>query len=343
MTDQQTTDDLNTALSSMVLLKLTLNQWQGNKVDKKLTKDYAASMGAETTSFAVTKKLMSSTSEYSELTKAFSKCRTFIRDNTAFLEGYGHSVGPARCMTLLGEFVPLRQDALAKKAAFLAVYPQAVSKELAKQGAAADPNQYPSVSEIAGLFDVKLDVLPMPMVADFSRLSIPTEAAEFLGGMMERRQKKAMDDALGAVKLRVVKQLDAIIHVLSRKIEGEPTRITESLIGTAETLVSLVREVNLTADPEIDKIADELAAVTVCTPAQLRNNMTVAQQTVDKAKALRGKMLDAAPSDNRTPDPVPASIPPADDDDDDVSDFVTKATGDHAAQSDDDVDWSAFD
>lgn len=294
MDDTLNPSDLNDVLkSNYVLLTVQMRRWSANRPDAQLAAELAAKHGGTADMFKAGKKLMASVPEYKALDKALNAIRTYSYGVTLPWSNASNGAalrGPRLCpatrvleviqhLKALQDEVPIRLDELK------AVYPQRVAEALAKQGTAADPSQYPDVSELDELFGVTVDIEPVPTMGDFSRMNIPAAAAAGLGQRMAKRQAAVVENAMADLKARTVEAVGNMATVLGKFADGEKTKLYESLVGNVQTMADMLRHSNLTGDPavaELSKRMDELVAHDIKT---LRANPGVARDVAEKAKA----------------------------------------------------------
>ena len=161
-----------------------------------------------------------------------------------------------------------------------------MSQALHNQGGLADPTQYPDVSELDDMFQVRLDIEPVPTVGDFSRMSLPAEVATALGKRMAGRQSKVIENAMADLTNRIVSAVSNMAAQLHKHAKGEKTRLYGSLVDNVRGLLDLLKTSNLTNDPDLDELATMMDSIVTHDIKVLKDNPGTAKAVADKAAAI---------------------------------------------------------
>ncbi len=292
MTDNH---DINDALKgNYLLVTLSISRWNASKPDKDLAIEAAAAHGATPEAVRVTKKLMAGAdAELNEVNKSLNAIRTYVYNVSLPWAGNdeGAKRGPrliptAKSLEIIKQ-LKLYQDAFKQAMAdFKVVYTSRMSQALHNQGGLADPTQYPDVSELDDMFQVRLDIEPVPTVGDFSRMSLPAEVATALGKRMAGRQSKVIENAMADLTNRIVSAVSNMAAQLHKHASGEKTRLYGSLVDNVRGLLDLLKTSNLTNDPGLDELATMMDSIVTHDIKVLKDNPGTAKAVADKADAI---------------------------------------------------------
>lgn len=179
----------------------------------------------------------------------------------------------------MNEFIKEFEDL---KAEFLYDYPRAVSAAQMKLGDMFDESLYPSVYDLDRRIGVRMVFEPIADPNDF-RVQVGDQAAAAMkqqfGDLLKRRVEAAYAD--------VFKRLREPLQNMSEKLnyveEKDKTGFHDTLVSNVTKFVELMRSCNVTNDPVMTNITNQLReALDGVTPDALRNSPT--QRAETKAK-----------------------------------------------------------
>ncbi len=292
MTDNH---DINDALKgNYLLVNLSISRWNASKPDKDLAIEAATAHGATPEAVRVTKKLMAGAdAELNEVNKSLNAIRTYVYAVSLPWAGNdeGAKRGPrliptVKSLDILRQLRVYKNNFNQAMTDFKNVYTQRMSQALHNQGGLADPTQYPDVSELDDMFQVRMDIEPVPTVGDFSRMSLPAEVATALGKRMAGRQSKVIENAMADLTNRIVSAVSNMAAQLHKHANGEKTRLYGSLVDNVRGLLDLLKTSNLTNDPDLDELATMMDSIVTHDIKVLKNNPGTAKAVADKAAAI---------------------------------------------------------
>lgn len=265
------TTDLNEVLATNYLLvTCTISDWSGKASDKALADETAATHGAAAGALRVVKDLMvGADAELKALRSAQSAVRSFAYDRTIPFSYAGEDAkskrGPralpvADAMTFLAELKPLNAAYKAALDDFERVYTQRVAQARGNLGSIDDPAAYPDPSVIRDEFSVRVDLLPMPSVGSFNKLSLPAQVAQALGDRLAARQETALKAGFADLRDRIAAELQRTVAQLGKVVGGEQTRLYKTLQTNVAGLAGLLRSTaGLLGDtPELARVLERL-------------------------------------------------------------------------------------
>jgi cytochrome c556 len=167
------------------------------------------------------------------------------------------------------------------------VWDQRVAQAMQNLGGLADTSDYPSASEVAGLFSVSVELKPIPAIGDFSRLNVPGELAAALQARYANSAAVQVQNAMDDLRQRFITELERIGSQMSKVANGEKTRLYDTLITNMQTLVDMAKHMNLTGNPKLDELVARIEAKIIAHPvAVYKDNLPMATVLASDAKAL---------------------------------------------------------
>jgi hypothetical protein len=148
-------------------------------------------------------------------------------------------------------------------------------------GTMYDPEDYPDASELYGKFDVELDIMPVPDGADF-RVAISdterTRISEEISARVAKRQASAMADAWGRIR-------EALGRVIAR-LSAKKVVIHDSLIENLTDLSRILPGLNISDDPDMQRVCERVVAGLLIDPHRLRNSNSARVKVLGEAEAI---------------------------------------------------------
>lgn len=179
MTSQPTNSDFADALAATsVIVQVSLTAWHPSKTDRRLREDVAAANAASAGAFSVRKSLLAGAdAPFRAISTLQQNLRLWINQQTVpfGVTTTTRTQGPRLLANHL--IVPFTEHIEQQKQALAnlvkdacASYGMAVASAELNLGDAFDANDYPDVSTLARLFDIKMEIAPVPSAAAFKRI-----------------------------------------------------------------------------------------------------------------------------------------------------------------------------
>lgn len=291
------TQQLNEALASNYLLAdIQLRSWSGKKTDKIASEEITATKGAVKGAAKVVKDLLASADvELEGVRSRGTAIRNFVYSKT--LPWTTTSDGAKRGQRLLpsaetmGFLKELNTRIAEYKTAvdtLTQVWAQRVLQAQANLGTMADPLEYPDASALQSLFACSVDLQPIPVVADFTRLNVPAALADALGARHQHQAELQVKNAMDELRQRFMDELERFEKQMAKQGSGEKTRLYESLVTNMQGLVAMARNMNITGNPKLAELADRIEAKLLQHPVDVyKNDVTKAQVAAAEAKELQ--------------------------------------------------------
>lgn len=188
-------------------------------------------------------------------------------------------------------FFEYRQDITSFKAQylkardeFLLLYPQLVTAARNRLGSMYDPQDYPSVDELRNQYNVELEIMPVPTAADF-RVAVDNEVRdeirEQITAAVQERQAAAVKDCYARMR--------EVVGRIAEQCSKEKGKIFDSLMENTEDLVSVLSGLNITGDPTITQLEQDIRGL--LTPVDtIRTSPTARKRVADTASDILGRI-----------------------------------------------------
>lgn len=268
-----TTNTISLATSA-VLVDMTIRVWAGRKKDKRATsqveRDNAAAVGVAN----VTKKLLADCAELEAIQRYAGNVRNRHYALTLPWSDSGLRIIPTA--QYLNEYVAEMSGHVNEfnklVEIFLSEYEWEINHVQAKLGTLFDPTEYPSVSTLRSKFDIRFTPMPVSTAADF-RVDVADEQAR----QLEQQYTKFYHDKLQQATSDIWTRLRPLLERMSERLDDEgrdkPKIFRDSLVENVAELTEFMSACNLTNDPEINRVQQDLTRMLRTTSAmRLRAN-----------------------------------------------------------------------
>jgi hypothetical protein len=264
-------------------VNLSISAWTGQRIDKDATRRVTEDAGAASDAARVNKHLVPKES-LKAIVAALGAVRTHFYTNTLPWRDNGDRLlTRKRFTTFMQEHERLRQTFDDAVSDFLTTtYPKAREQAAFRMGTMFNPDDYPSTDTLRRRFAVNLEI------------DAVSEASDFRVQLDEAAQQKVRDDIEAAVNNRLTKAMHDVWSRLSTAVENVAVRLSDedaifrdSLIGNLIEVVDLLPDLNITEDPELERLRLEAKnKLTAHTPDALRADKTVRAQVASEAQSL---------------------------------------------------------
>ncbi len=267
-----------------MLANLSISRWTAQRIDSKVTREVTQAHNATSDSGDFRKTLVDR-AHLKQLTASASALRAFHNKLTLPWDDNSDRILPS---ALYQEYTSgikhmrLADEKLRKD--FVALYPQLLAAAPKRLGTLYNPKDFPTIAQIADKFDIRISLKPIPSADDF-RVNVGDEATALI-----REQLTAENDAKFQAAMRecYTRVQDVVGHI-STTLRKEDPRIFDTLITNARDLVACLPALNLTGDPILEELRQELDAM-LPSPNALRANAQTRTKTADAADAILAKM-----------------------------------------------------
>ena len=278
--------------SRAMLCSLSISMWSARKHDREASQEIAQRHGAQADAGRYNKVLLSKEA-LAEVQKIASDARQEHYFMTLPWDDNGYRVLPSatymdhteRMRELSNRFTPA-VDALARE------FGNLVEQAKVRLGGLFRPEDYPAPDELRRKFSFETKVMPLPDAGDF-RVTLGDEEKERI-----KRQITATVEASLQVASRELWQrlYEAVSHLAERlqayKVtnEGVEHPFRDSVVTNLVKLVDVLPKLNVTGDPELERLSSEVRASLLVDPQELRKSESIRSETARNATAIANRM-----------------------------------------------------
>lgn len=245
--------------TSSMLVELSISCWTARKLDRKVSNQVDADSGAKTRAGNYQKNLLAGTHKLDNIVKFAANARAWHQVNTLPWSDNGLRLLPMdnflaykeRVGVIEEEFDGLVED-------FLTDYPNLVSAAAFQLGSLFDRNEYPDVNDIADKFKFSYVFSPVPVAGDF-RIDINEQAKAELEEQFKQNFDERLQNAMRSAWARLHECLTHVSERLEDNESGDRKLFRDSLVTNAQELVEMLKVLNVTKDPELERARHQLA------------------------------------------------------------------------------------
>jgi hypothetical protein len=297
--------NLNDALASnYMLVRISFRAWGGERINHKITDEVVNAKHATADAGKFRMKLLASADSELKAVKAqIVALRSFVYSRTLpwTLNDEGSKKGArliatADAMQFIADTRDMKRGYDEAVLALQSVWDDRVEQailNLGEMGQTVDRSVYPPATEIPSLFNVEIELHPMPTVTDFNRLTIPAQLAEALGQRLASQTQTQVNNAMTDLRDRLAEEVQRMATQLGKAGAGEKTKLYESMLTNTQSLCALARSMNLTGSERfgtlIDKIEQDLLRYPI---DMLREDKATAAMVSETAKQVLTEISD---------------------------------------------------
>ena len=240
--------------TSAMLVELSISCWTARKLDKRVSQEVDTTNGAKARAGNYNKNLLAGTQKLDNIVKFAANVRAWHNANTLPWSDNGLRLLPVENFLpykeRLGEF---EQEYNALVQDFFVSYPNLVDAAAFQLGTLFDRSEYPATEAIADKFRFRYVFSPVPSAGDW-RINIGNQARAEL----EEQCNTAISERVqGAMKEAWSRLHECLSHVSERlEDSGEENKkkvFRDSLVENAQELIEMLKVLNVTKDPELER------------------------------------------------------------------------------------------
>lgn len=245
-----------------VLCELSISCWTAKKLDKTASREVKDSKGANSDDAAtVRKNLMAGMDNLKRVTDYVASTRAEFYRMTLPWSDSGQRLIPMAQFFTLKEWINERETEFnTLVTAFLQEYPTLISAQAFQLGALFNRNEYPSVDEISGKFAFRVAFLPLPAKGDF-RVDAPKEIVDD----MAQQYEQMYVERITQVQQDLWQRLHGVMTHMSERLgydeNGKKLVFRDTLVENAVELCDILKRLNVTNDPDLEKARAYLESV----------------------------------------------------------------------------------
>ncbi len=300
--------DMPSLSKSARLVLLNISCWTARKKNKKESEKVAIANGADPKAVSVNNGLMATSVELDQLQKHVGLWRKAHTRLTAPWMGTGYAFLPnaAWMMKYQKEMSVFSNKYDSLLASFLSKYEQDRITSMAALGNMADMSNYPDLLTVRRKFKWSLTYHPISEVdtgdsflddlEDDQRAYMEEQLGDTMRGQHEKFLHEAMDGMVNSIWARLYDNLTRLSSNLRIQEDGTPGRIHESVFNTTVELVNMMREFNVSGNPQLDAMRQELeSALAGVSVEGIKHSSTLREVTKGKVDSVKSR-IEALPS-----------------------------------------------
>ena len=274
-----------TAIHSRAMIaRLSISQWTARKHDSKVSKEvekaHAAHDAGRYNKMLVSKALLD------PLSRLAGAVRQYHYSMTLPWSDNGDRLLPSKSyMDYTDQIRKFRNEFKTKVLEMRNAYPAEVNAARSRLGTMYNPADYPKAWEIDDRFSIDTEFTSVPNAEDF-RVDISKEAAEeirtSITAALQERQQQAVNECY--IRIRDV------VGKIHERLSDPKAVFKDSLISNATDLASMLPSLNITDDPALTKVYQDLIALLRKSPKQLRASLALRAHIAQEAQELLAKL-----------------------------------------------------
>ena|SRR5437588_2257241 len=281
------------SLSSRAMLcGISISMWSAQKHDREASEEIATRHGAQADAGRYHKVLLPKQA-LAEIRKIASEARSDHYFMTLPWDDNGYRVLPAaaymehteKMRELANQFTPAVESLVEQ-------FEQLVSEAEVRLGGLFRADDYPTSRELRSKFSFETRVMPLPDAGDF-RVALGDEEKE----RIKREITAAVEASLQVASRELWQRLyEAVKHMADRlgayKVteEGVEHPFRDSVVINLVKLVDFLPKLNVTRDPELEHMTEQVRASLLVDPKQLRESESVRAETAKAAMSIADRM-----------------------------------------------------
>jgi hypothetical protein len=237
-----------------MLAAVHISIWTATKHDRKVSRDVADRNGAREQAGRYNKQLLMGAGKLEELRTLAGQIRQHFYKITLPWSDEGFRLLPSHfyfdLTTRMREFEAQFSAGIDQ---FLEVYPDYIREARAELGGLFREDDYPSVGKLSEKFSVKLEILPVPAGDDF-RVQLSAEEQERVAREIDANVRQSLTKGTEDLWKRL---REVVKHMVDRLNEPE-SRFHATLVTNIFDLVSLLPQLNVNQDPDLERFAAQI-------------------------------------------------------------------------------------
>lgn len=277
---------MNQAIQSRAMLAtLSISAWTARKQDKSVSAEVEKAHGAHNA--GKYNKLLVDKTLLKPITKLTAKVREFHYCMTLAWADSGARILPsklfmdytARIREFKTEFDQLVTEMLKQ-------YPTEIQAACNRLGSMYNPGDYPDITDLRDRFNINIEITPVPDGTDF-RVDIGNDAQNEIRAAITRSVAERQAGAVKATYARV----HGVVSKIAERLSDDKAVFKDTLISNAIELCQVLDGLNITDDPGITDLCQEIRNYLLIPPSVLRNNSHTRAVTAGHAQRILTKTL----------------------------------------------------
>jgi len=260
-TTKGTAQMTNYLAKKAILVSLNISYWAARKFDKRVTDEVNAEHGAVGNAGRYNKLIMPEEA-VKAVQKVVGEARAYHLAHTLPWRGEARLLAVRNYEEYAKAMSEFERDYWAAARGFIANYERLVAERKADLNGLFDENDYPSVARLQNKFAFAVNPEPVTDASDL-RIELADAHAQQIRAEIEKAVNLAHDEAVKAPLRKVV---DAVGHMVERLTVYKPGEdgvrasgtFKDSLVENVLEIADLLPKLNISDNPEFDKLAADL-------------------------------------------------------------------------------------
>lgn len=268
--------------NNSLIVSLSMSMWTARKLDKKITDEVRTNHNASDDAGRYNKLLVAK--EHTDpITKVASEARQFHYDNTLSWGDNNERLLPTKnYFEYVKEMNQLEAKYNEAVSRFLGNYDAVIAQARIRLNGMFREADYPSRTEIERKFGFKITFMPVP--SDDIRVGLQDETVAALRKKVEDEINNRLSGAVTDIYDRIKDQLQK----MRDRLADTQAIFRDSLFENLNELVDLVPRLNVTDDPTITAICDDMRSLMV-DPQSVRDNVKLRITKAEEVDAMLEK------------------------------------------------------
>ena len=276
--------------SSALLVEVNVSSWSARKLDRKVTDEVTANKSASRSAARVNKNLLADDEKLEAINKYAANFRNWLYAETLPWSNNGLRLIPTakffEFKTTLDKYKTEFEDMVN---AFVVEYPTRIAAQAFKLGSMFDRAEYPDAAEIQSKFKFSYCFSPVPEAGHFL-VDLGEEMEQELKAEYAKAYEDRVNTAMKDLWTRLKDSLDKIAERLTPDADGKNKIFRDSLVDNVLDLCGMLRELNVTNDPNLEKARREVEMLLSGVVAEdLRKSEEIRKDVRSEVAAILGK------------------------------------------------------
>jgi hypothetical protein len=284
----------DTLSGSLLFIRFKLHQWSATVKDKKLKREIEENKEADSGTHEARRHLCAP--EFGAIRKLGNKIRneiykvSFSMANVANMDGEVWRVMPSLVYDAqkpkIQKMIREWSDLVSFQCETEDRWNGTIERDLKRQGKSANRGDYPSLEKLRNCFHIEFNIRPFS-VSQTMLCDIFSEAAEDIDKAAEERAKEITENMIQESFERIHNPLKELVSAM----RGEKQYFKDSTVVGIEEMVALMRGFNITNNPQITEILDDISnSLFGLDPKALRKSESDRERVANTAQGIVDKL-----------------------------------------------------
>lgn len=240
--------------NTTMLVTLEIGMPGQTRKDYDATEVVHKAYNADSDAGGYSKKLYARKYTY-DLTRIAGAARKMLKDKTLPWRGKDRLLPSKLYMDFIAEIGTIKNRFMAAKEDFKNDWTNIIAEAANRHGTMHDPNAYPQVAELDNHFYFNIDIKPVPKGDHFDLREIISDELDILKEELIKTNEKDFNNAASDMWYRL---FDVVQSLKIKMTDKDAKAYHKTIITNIEDLLGIMNALNITQDPELERISDEV-------------------------------------------------------------------------------------